>query len=204
MSREIQKTPIGNDWAPAVRACAFFCWGDSILSREISRITDGPSHMGIGFRLHTIKPEAQGPSEVYYENLFAGGFQGPKDLDALRAWARANPKRRVEIYWLTLDPIISERKHVVAHTWVGLVGYAEWKLVSFLWFELLRKKIGIHIRPSWNRWVCSTSAACILSPEVDLSTPDRSLDEVTPRSARDVIIDKKLSNHCEVFDGGHG
>lgn len=174
-------TPIGNDWAPAVRTCAFFCWGDSFVEREISRITGGPSHMGIGFTLVDT-------SQVYYENLFREGFQGPKDLDALRAWARANPKRRVEIYWFTLEPNMSERKHVVAHTWVGLVGYAAWKILSFLWLE----RFGIHIGPAWNKWVCSTSVACILSPEIDLSTPGRSLSEVTPKSARDAVLKMKI------------
>jgi hypothetical protein len=185
------KLPIGTDWELAVKTFAFFCWGDSWVSRQISRIAGGPSHMGVGFEL------ANGV-RVYYENLFGNGFQGPKDLDSLRAWVRKNPKRRIEIYWLNLSADVSERKHVVAHTWVGLVGYAEWKLLSFLWLE----RFGLRMRKSWNRWVCSSSAAQILSPEADLSTPERTLDEVTPESARQAICDKCLWTELEIVRDG--
>lgn len=187
------KSPIGPDWKAATRMCVFFCWGDSLFSREISHITNGPSHMGIGFGLSDA-------SEEFYENRFAEGFKGPKSMESLRAWARENPNRRVEIYWLDLSAAISERKHVVAHTWVGLVGYAEWKLLSFLWFE----KMGIHIRSSWNRWVCSTSVATILHAECCLQTQNRSIAEVTPKSARDAVLQKILWTVREVLGGKTG
>ncbi len=192
MDVPMPRTPIGPDWQTAVRTCAFFSWGENWISREISRITGGPSHMGIGFSVI-------GGEEVYYENLFAGGFQGPKNMLDLRNWAKA-PGRLVEIYWLALDPATSERKHVVAHTWVGLVGYAEWKILAFLWYERIGRRLGFHMRASWNRWVCSTSSSGILAPEADLSTPDRSLAEQTPKSARDAIIKKQLWEKVEILD----
>lgn len=188
------KTPIGTDWKPARRLCVFFTWGDSFVSREISRITGGPSHTGIGYEL-------QDSSQVLYENLSPDGFSGPKPLSKLRSWARAKSLRRAEIYWLELDPMICERKHVVAHTWVGLVGYAELKLLSFLWLERFGKWFGFHMRPSWNRWVCSTSIACILSPEINLATPERSLSECTPKSAREAVLKMKIVL-TESYSGG--
>ena len=185
METMILKSPIGPDWNPASRVFVFFAWGSNPASLAIINITGGPSHMGIGFLL-------EDGSAVYYENLFGSGFQGPKPVKHLLAWSLESVERHVEIFWLKLAPELCERKHLVAHTWVGLVGYAEWKILSFLFFESLGRKVGIHIRPSWNRWVCSTSVASILSQEIDLSTPERSLAEVTPESARNAIIYKQL------------
>jgi hypothetical protein len=192
MNGPVPRSPIGPDWQPAIWVCVFFCWGDAFLSEEIIRITGGPAHMGIGFEL------ANG-NQVYYENLFAKGFQGPKSIEELHRWGYGAKNRLVEIYWLRIDPPVCERKHVVAHTWVGMAGYAEWKLVAFLWYEIIGKKLGLHIRPVFNRFICSTSAACILAPDTDLTTDGRTVYEVTPKSARDAVIKKNLWTSLEVL-----
>jgi hypothetical protein len=166
----------------------FFVKGDSFLSRAIRRITGGTwSHCGIGFTIPAgaMDPELRDHAgeEIYFEALFAKGFSGPRPLSDLYDWAAKDPERKVVVVRLGGGADFASEKLVIAQTWCGTVGYAEWQLVAMWFFERIGRRIGLHVPKSTRRVVCSEAVARILYPQIDLTDADHPrLDEVTPVS----------------------
>lgn len=163
----------------------FFCKGDSLLSRAIMRITGGPwSHCGIGFTIPKGScaefPEAD---QVYFEALFGKGFNGPRPLSDVYDWEAKNPERKVLVVRVGGVAAFATSKLVIAQTWVGTVGYAEWQLVAMWFYERIGRRIGLRVPRSTSRVVCSEAVARILHPQIDLTDADHPrLDEVNPVS----------------------
>lgn len=164
----------------------FFCQGDSILSRLIMRLSSR-SHCGIGF----VGSDGSDlyPWAVYFEALFGKGFQGPRSLSDLSDWAAKNPKRKIEVIYLGVEPSVAHAKFIQASEMVGKRGYAEWQLLAMWFFERMGRRWGWHVPRSTGRVVCSEAVARILAPEIDLRDPDHpGFDEVTPGSVHDAVM----------------
>jgi hypothetical protein len=169
-----------------IDAFAFFVRGDSWMSRLIMRVSAW-SHCGIGF---TVRLEDGRLALPYFEALFGKGFRGPKRLHELHNWAANNPRRRVEVYHLGLEPAVALQKYALASAMVGTLGYAEWQLLAMWWFERFGRARGWHVPRSERRVVCSEALTRILLPEIDLRDAQHPReDEVTPGSARDALVE---------------
>jgi len=155
-----------------------FNWGDSWLSKRIQATTRGPSHALVGFEFKNKEPE-------YYEALIAKGVEGPKPYRKVKEWFLESPDTR-NIDMIRLDGISPESlktKRAIAQTYVGTAGYAEMQLLAMLMFE----RHGWRVPKSTNRVVCSELVARILVPEIDLTSEQRSFDEITPGYLYDAL-----------------
>jgi hypothetical protein len=166
----------------------FWAAGESRFSELLMRVMGFSfSHCGIGFTVN--RSEAPGPglatgsSEIYFEALFGKGFLGPRPLEDMFVWAAKHPRRKITIMRLGVGADLATEKLIVAESYVGILGYAEWQLLAMWAFERFGRRFGLHVPRSSNRVVCSEAVARILYPQIPLTDQDHSrLDEITPKS----------------------
>lgn len=181
-----------SDGIPSCEAVVLIAvWGTSLLSRLISRITNGPSHVAVGF---TSETEA-----IYFEALFGDGVIGPRPFGKVLGYVRDHAGSRMCIVPLPIPVADIPECRAIAQSYVGVAGYNAWQLVLQWQFE----RFGIRVPPSPNSVVCCEYVAIVVRRWIDLRSEGRSFDETTPGSVyRKALAD--AANRQEQIETGNG
>ena len=148
-----------------------------ITGRQLPDKSDSWSHMGIGFTLQDGK-------RVYYEAIVGKGFIGPIPIEKLIDKIGQNEKSRLAIKELPIEPYRVLGIYKECRRWQGRKSYSAWQLVRMWFFERLGRWVGIRVRRTPDRLVCSEAVARLIYPPYDLRDEiRRRFDEVNPNSA---------------------
>lgn len=170
----------------ARRAFIFFSYVPEWWAKAIVWITGGQlpdksdawSHMGIGFDM------AEG-SAVYFEAIVEKGFSGPKPIEKLVKKINSSGGRLKVEYLTDLNADGVAWLYDRCEKWVGVKTYSKWQLVRMWFFERFGRRIGLHVRKTPDKLVCSEAVArLIYYYGYDLTDAIRPrFDEVNPNSA---------------------
>jgi hypothetical protein len=163
-----------------ISAWIFWTGSNDFAGRIIRRVTGlGPwTHVGIGYNLASDK-------QVYFEAHWShGAFAGPVDAAKLTGFELQRPGNRLTIRHLDLshDDLMTAWER----TWSMIDtrhGYARWQLVQIWALE----RLGLRVRHSPHKVICSEAVSRILNHIVDLRG-ERRHDEVTPNSAYEQFL----------------
>ena len=148
-----------------------------ITGNQLPDRSDAYSHMGIGFDM------SNGSAE-YYEAIVQKGFIGPQPIKKLIDKINASDGR-LKVEYLDCKEFDAIKLHGICKTWVGRKSYSEWQLIRMWFFERFGRWVGLHVRRTPDRLVCSEAVArLIYEIRYDLTDEIRTrFDEVNPNSA---------------------
>jgi hypothetical protein len=148
-----------------------------ITGKQLPDKSDAWSHMGIGFEMSNGNAE-------YYEAIVQKGFVGPQPIKKLIDKINAN-NGRLEVEHLDMTEFQIIQLHGICKAWVGRKSYSEWQLIRMWFFERFGRWVGLHIRRTLDRLVCSEAVALLIYEyKYDLTDEIRTrFDEVNPNSA---------------------
>jgi hypothetical protein len=152
-------------------AAAFWTMNyDSVLSRVIARLTDGPfSHMGVAFY------DCDGRGE-YFESLRDEGFVGPRPVDDLIQWG-AQKHHKVRIVRLPCSDIAASRMYETARGWSRADTRIHYPKTQ-LFMMALHERYRIPVPTSTRRAVCSeiVTRLCLIHSVLSLVAKGTEVD----------------------------
>lgn len=170
----------------AVRVFVFWSyvpewWAKAIVwitGKQLPDKSDAWSHMGIGF-------EMLDGCALYFEAIVEQGFCGPKPIKKLIDKINSSNGRLKVEYLIDLNSEGATWLYLKCEKWVGIKTYSAWQLIRMWFFERFGRWIGIHVRPTPDKLVCSEAVARLIHPfGYDLTDSIRiRYDEINPNSA---------------------